>query len=437
MHNRHLVSPRPRALVVAAAALLVWASIAAVASAAPNKKTFSATAGPLVAGHTYAGTDTIVLTLRNTSSSAELGSANISVPAGVVATAVGFSGTGSATLVGSVIQLRNLALTPGQTATATVLAEVECGKNHSAYTWATATKQSNDFNGTGNDLTGTSPSSSFSGTCALVFSKQPKSAEKSPEIITNAIYDPEGERVTVSVVDGSGTQTVTWWSGTITLIKGDDPSAGGAAVLVGGGPTPVSSGSATFEPGIDLSATGYSLVPTASPTAGSASVGTASPGVESANFNIVDDATICEANTGCFAEAGQGQKTSAKVDASATGGAAGDLVILSINDPTVSLNCGGYTETSDEVTFDVTDSTGEGPSNRSKIATMTLLEQFVTKSASKYKVCFDNGVQAPFLLPNCDNQVPVAPCVLSKDINSNKDLVIMIVTLPGDPTAKF
>jgi hypothetical protein len=434
MHNRHLAVPRSRALVVVVAALIVWASIAAVASAAPNKKTFSATAGPLVAGHTYAGTDTIVLTLRNTSSSAELGSANISVPVGVVATSVGFSGTGSATLVGTVIQLRNLALAPGQTATATVSGQVECGKNHTAYTWTTATKQSNDFNGTGNDLTGASPSSSFSGTCALVFSKQPKSAEKTPEKITSATYNPNGDPVTVTVLDGSGTQTVNWWSGTISLITGDDPT-GGSAVLTGNGPNPVSGGSATFAPSIDVSATGYSLRPTASPTAGSLSVGTTSPGAESDNFNIVDDATICAANTGCFAEAGQGQKTSARVDASADG-AAGDLVILAINDPTVDINCNGYTETSDTVLFNVTTSTG-ADSTRSKIATLTLLDEFVTKSASKYRVCFDNGVDDPFLLENCDNQIPVPPCVLSKSINQEKDLVIVVSTPPGDPGLKF
>jgi hypothetical protein len=421
-------------LVIAVAALLAWASIAAVASAAPNKKTFSATAGALVAGHTYAGSDTITVTIRNTSSSAELGSANVTVPAGVVASAVS-SNVGTATIVGTVIQLRNLALTPDQSVNAAVSAQVECGNVNAPYIWTTATKQSNDFNGTGNDLTGTSPSSAFLGSCGLTFTKQPAHAEKAPAVITSKIYDQTGDPVTVTVLDGQGVQTVTWWSGTIALTIGDDPTSG--ASLTGGLSGSPSGGSTTFTPSINLSATGYSLVATATPTAGTPSVGTSGAGFESNSFNIVDDATICDAGLSCFAQAGVGQKTSAKVDASAEGGANGDLVILSINDPAVDEpNCAGYNETSDLVVFDVTNSGGVVSSNRSKITTLTLLEEFVTKSASKYRVCYDDG-SGEELLENCDNRTPVPPCVLSKAINQAKDLVIVVSSPAGDPKLNF
>ena len=176
MLNRHVASSRPRALVVASAALLVWASIAATASAAPNKKTFSASVSPnpLIAGGSYsvAPRAPIQYTLTNTSSSAELGSANVTVPSGVAASAVS-TNAGTALLVGTVIQLRNLSLSPGESATVGVSAQVECASNQAPYRWTTATKQSNDFNGTGNDLAGTSPTSTVSGSCALTFSKQP------------------------------------------------------------------------------------------------------------------------------------------------------------------------------------------------------------------------------------------------------------------------
>ena len=436
MHTRHAASPRPRAMVVAVAALLAWATIAATASAAPSKKTYTASLSPsaLIAGHTYSGpVMAIAYTIRNTSSSAELGSANVTVPVGVVPSAVA-STEGTATLAGSLIQLRNLALSPGESAVASVTARVECGSNHAPYVWTTRTKQSNDFNGTGNDLSGNSPTSSIVGTCGLSFTEQPAHSEKSPAIIRSAIYNPASDPVTVTVLDGVGDQTVTWWSGTVALAIGDDPT-GGATLSGGLSGSPVS-GVVTFTPSINTSATGYSLVATATPTAGSPSAGTTS-GLESVSFNIVDDATICAISVGCSAQAGLGQKTSAKVDASAAGGANGDLVILSINDPAYEVNCGGYQETSDVIFFNVTDSGGVDPSNRSKITTMTLLATFVTKSASKYQVCYDNMVQAPFLLPKCDNQTPVPPCILSKGLNQAKDLIIVVSSPAGDPAMKF
>jgi hypothetical protein len=156
------------------------------------------------------------------------------------------------------------------------------------------------------------------------------------------------------------------------------------------------------------------------------------------SFNIVDDATICAAANGCSSEAGEGQKTKAHVDASANG-ADGDLVILSINDPAFTVNCAGYNETSDVISFDVTDSTGTtGTSNRSKIATLTLLAQYVTKSASKYQVCFDNGAAPEFLLPNCSNPIPNPPCVQSKGIDHDTGNLVIVVSAPaGDPAVKF
>jgi hypothetical protein len=436
MLDRHVASPRPRALVVAVAALLAWASIVASASAAPNKKTFSASVGPnpLVAGASYSvfPRAPIVYTIRNTSTSAELGSANVTVPAGIAASTVTNPTAGTATLVGTLIQLRELSLAPGESSNVLVWAQVECAANHATYRWTTAVKQSNDFNGTGNDLTGTSPTSTVAGTCGLSFTAQPAHSEKAT-IITSEIYKPAGQSVTVTVLDGEGIQTVTWWSGTVALTIGDDPTGG--ATLSGGVSGSPTNGVVTFTPSIDLSATGFSLDATATPTPGSASIGTS--GVESNSFNIVDDATICTALVGCSAEAGFGQKTSAHVQASANG-ADGDLVILTINDPAVEApNCAGYNETSDLVVFNVTDSTGEGDSTRSKITTLTLLEAFVTKSASKYQVCYDDGLQAPYLLPKCDNQTPEPPCWLSREINQAKDLVIVISSPPGDPAVKF
>jgi hypothetical protein len=239
---------------------------------------------------------------------------------------------------------------------------------------------------------------------------------------------------------------VTWWSGSITLSIGDDPSTG-TATLSGTITGSASGGSVTFAPKINLSATGYSLNATAAPTAGSASAGTSTDAVESNNFNIVDDATICAAGNSCSASAGQGQKTLAKVDAAATGGSTGDLVILSIADPTLTLQCGSYVAHSDIVKFDVTTSDGETSSGRAKQATLTLQAQFVTQAASKYDVCYNSPL--PFtdksgnqdvntgLLPTCAKKNPVLPCVVSKVLDKQKNLVIVLSAPPGDPKVNF
>ena len=336
---------------------------------------------------------TILITLTNTSTQAALGSADIGAPAGIRLTSAA-STVGSATLVGdSLVQVRSLGLAPGESTVVSLGAEVECAANQPAYVWAFNVKQANDFNGTpGNNLEQNAPATStIDGTCQVAFSAEPSHAEKAPVAITSVIYDPAGAPVTVRITDATGTDTVAWWSGSISLALGDDPSVG-AAVIGGTITAAVSGGSATFAPTISRSASGYSLLATATPTAGTASVGTSGAAVESASFNIVDDAEICQATSSCSATAGDGGKTKATVTASATNGQAGDLVILSINDPTLSLDCDGYVETSDLIAFDVTTSNGSDPSGRSKTLTMTLAAAEVTKSASKYEVCWFSPV---------------------------------------------
>lgn len=429
---------RPRALVVLVATLLVWTSITSAVAAAAEKS-FSATLPPepLVAGGSYgiAPRDPITLTITNTSNQAQLGSANVTLPDGLALTAVSVVPvTGLATPVGQVIQLRNLNLQPGFSAVVSVSAQVECAANQAPYTWTFLVKQANDFNGSpGNNLTGTNPTSTVFGNCQLEFSKQPAHSEKTPTAITSVIYDPDGAPVTVSVVDDESDQTVSWWSGTVTLTIGDLPVGANPTPLTLGG-SPID-GSIEFAPTIDISATGYSLIATAVATPETPSAGTDTAGLESDNFNIVDDATICGASEGCSATAGKGQKTEVTVDASSNG-AAGDLVILSINDPTVTVNCTGYVETSDVVIFNVTGPDGETPApDRSKLTTLTLAAAFVTKSASKYQVCYDDG-SGPRLIPTCSTKIP-APCVVSKALDRTRRLVIVVSSPPGDPRLRL
>jgi hypothetical protein len=447
MQSARLIRSR-RALVPIVAGVLVWTSIASVAVAAD--KTFSASVAPspLVAGATYGAgarvASPLVVTINNTSTAnTSLGSANITPPPGIVVTG---TTTTNANVVGGIVQVRNMALAPGSSLTVNLAAQVECGANHAAYTWGFAVKQANDFNGVGNDFTQAAPvTSTVAGNCFIDFSSEPAHSEKAPIAITDTIYDPSGGPVTVTVYDALAVDSVGWWSGTIALTLGDDPTAG-LAVLGGTISGSASGGSVEFAPTIDLSGTGYSLIATATPTAGSASVGTSTSGVESANFNIVDDATICAHGNSCFAQASVANKLTAKVDAAATGGEQGDLIIIAINDPTVSFDCAGYTETSDYITYDVTASDGTTPSDRAKQATFTLAAAFVTKSASKYELCYSSD--QPFrtksgatattgLLPACANRNPVAPCIAAKFLDRQKNLVIVVSSPPGDPKGRF
>lgn len=446
-------------VVMLSVSLLVWASMGTTALGAAEKS-FSATLAPepLVAGATYGTVDRagIVLTITNTSTQASLGSANVTVPAGLILTSAAVAPPSAATPSGNQVELRDLDLAPGESAVVTIGARVECGANHASYTWGFLTKQANDFNGTpGNDLVQAAPvTSTIEGICGLTFSAGPASSEKSTAI-TNKVYDPAGAPVTVSIVDAQGTQPVSWWNGSVSLALATHPTAD-TAVLSGTVSGSTTTGSVAFAPQIDTSATGYTLVATAVGAVGTPSAGTTSAGLVSVPFNIVDDATIClNAASTCMVSASgpsrgsQGVKTRATVTASA-GGRSGDLVILSVADPAQEFNCGAYVATTDVIFFNVTlenGTTGTTPlDNRTKTTQMTLLAPYVTKSAAKYEACYK--ADRPFktasgatalvgLLPTCARQNPVAPCVVSRSTTKTKDVILTILSPAGDPGLKF
>jgi hypothetical protein len=434
-----------RALVTIITGAILWTSIATIALAADKTYTASFVSSVFDAGASYgvAPRAALQLKLQNSpTSQVQLGSANVSQPLGVKVTSAAIGAT-PVVVSDGVMQLRNLGLAPGAQVTVSVSAEVECGPNHGSYVWPIAAKQANDFNGTGNDnVQNGSLTNTVTGNCALVFSKQPKAAENSPDEanntvpITNKIYDPSGDAVTVTVKDGAGLQTVAWWSGTITLIMGFDPT-NGSAVLGGDLSGSASGGSVEFAPTISLAASGYSLKATPS-LMDAASTGTLATPVESASFNIVDDAGICtSANSTCSAHS-QGPKTDVLVTAG-TGGAAGDLAILSLNDPTVTApSCGGgYVPTSDLIVFNITTSDGTTASNRPKTVTLTMPAALVTKSASKYQVCFQGENTPAKFLTACANKNPVLPCVLSQALDKDKNLVIVVAAPKNDPKLNF
>jgi hypothetical protein len=88
-------------------------------------------------------------TIKNEASPQQLGSVKISAPAGFMITGASVA-SGTASFTSSSALFINLNLAPSASTTLTVTATVPCGP--STYTWGIAAKQSNDFNGTGNNF---------------------------------------------------------------------------------------------------------------------------------------------------------------------------------------------------------------------------------------------------------------------------------------------
>src|SRR3954454_15456701 len=137
----------------------------------------------------------------------QLGSANLTPPAGFRNVTASTPSQANVPVVAGVIQLRNLALPPGATLVVTVKANISCTSVTST-TWTVQAKQANDFNGVpGNDLTLDTLNSSLSTpvteACSqaqkLRFASQPANASTS-----GAIPGSAGSPVSVQVLDGAG-----------------------------------------------------------------------------------------------------------------------------------------------------------------------------------------------------------------------------------------
>jgi hypothetical protein len=161
-----------------AVAVLAGAGLVAVAAppgyadtsacpAAPDK-CYSTTASPATIPQN--APTSLDLTINNDSTSngnLSIGSVNVTIPAGVTVSSAQVGQT-AVTPVGNVVPLRNLSIAPGSSATLTMTVNAE---NAVSGCWATAAKQSNDFNGTGNNFTqhgGCSPITAVSVKCQSI-----------------------------------------------------------------------------------------------------------------------------------------------------------------------------------------------------------------------------------------------------------------------------
>ena len=372
----------------------------------------------------------------------QLGSANLTLPAGFTLIAGSVTPATAGPVVGGVLQLRNFVVQPGRSRTVTVDANVPCVAVDAA--WRVAAKQSNDFNGTGNDLTlvgatgspTTLPPTSVAGACAsaLQFVTQPGDAAAG----TDPLNGPFIPGVSVKVVDGAG-NPVTEVPVTLSLPPGTGASLGGTTT-VDTDPT----GVAAFRNIMIATPGSYRLI-------------ASSPGLASVTSDLftVDQVNIPCPTTGCSATAQAGQ-SAVKIDVLAGGQATGVLRLSYGLDGGTPIDCtnpdgSDYVElTHDEVTFDVT-------GDRAKVATYRIDKAAVAKvpnnGATFLQLCFGSPQKFPDrtggfaadkgtfdwnrngvidqlephlfvgLLPDCPAK-PTTPCVSKRQKNQAGDGII-------------
>src|SRR5215471_7073506 len=118
-----------------------------VSCAPPSGKCFAVTVSP--SSSTAGANTSFAFVVTNEASTQQLGSVQISAPAGFAITGAS-AASGTASFTSSSALFQNLSLAPSSTATLTVSAAVPCGSG--SYQWGIEAKQSNDFNGAGNDI---------------------------------------------------------------------------------------------------------------------------------------------------------------------------------------------------------------------------------------------------------------------------------------------
>jgi len=330
----------------------------------------------------------LVATYRNLTGQQQLGSSDLTVPSGLQAIGATVAPRGTATVVGNVIRLRDLAVPAGGSAAVTVtLLASGCGTR--TLLWpAPVTKQANDFNGSpGNDLNLRASASDLrtvvSGGCALRFLTQPADA-RTAQTITGSRFDPAGPPVAVEVVDGGGAR-VTSSSASITLAIGTNPSGG---ALAGTSTMSAVNGVATFANlSIDRAGVGYTLA-------------ASSPGATSAvsdAFAIQQVAISCSEDvdcTGAIPLAGTGGGSSVQVTAIQGAGTDVDTGFLTLSlafgGP---LDCAGYQELAAAQDVTAVDFTGV---NREKQVVTTIDKRVMNATANNGAAFLEKCFGAPY-----------------------------------------
>lgn len=282
---------RQRRMAVLVVLALLTVTLTPTASDAAPKKSFTldvaATDGTGDAGVL------LTLTLTNTSRKQQLGSANVTVP-DVLQVVSAPDDTDPSTP--QVIELRDLDIPPGGARTFEVSANVAGCTTTTAGPFEAEAKQSNRFNGTGNDLRLDVKNSTLtvevSGTCTVAFVNQPGDAERGAEI-TSDDFDPSGAPIVVEIQDAAGNRVAT--SGVTIELSAENGD--GEPVELGGTTSATTvDGVATFDPGPTLSPSAFEYTLIAEADFGATATSTSAT---SNGFDIVDNAVTCPAGEPC------------------------------------------------------------------------------------------------------------------------------------------
>lgn len=387
-------------------------------------------------GSLEAGASTsFAFTVTNEATTQQLGSVQITAPAGFTITGA----PGSASFTSSSALFLNLSLAPSATTTLTVSAAAPCSSG--SYQWGFQAKQSNDFNGSGNDFqldpaSAGNLSGSVTGSCSLAFTSDGEPADTAVNAVITSAVGSQGGPVKVAVLDGSG-QLATGSTAAVTVAIGSNPGSGS---LSGTLTVNASGGVASFSNlSIDEPGDGYTLTAT-------------SPGITPATsdpFDILGSLQPCS-TTSCSVSSLTATTSATVTTTSAI--PVGDFLGVGVGG--VSYTCGGtYQQVSDAVSFDVFDSSGTPLASAQFTVTLEIDKSAVQTSgrtgASQWQVCYAST--QPFmpqpgtsesamiggvtyntgLLPDCSNTQGV-PCVQARHKDNAGDVIVTFLA-SGDP----
>ena len=282
------------------------------------------------------------------------------------------------------VEVMDASIARNKTYTIRISAKTPCSEGGKTYAWTTDVRQSNDFNGTNNQIPAVSPDPTPATTsvygCSMAFSTQPANAA-SGAVITNTAFDPAGPKVAVTVITHSGV-AAKWFAGTITV-------ASQPASTVSGG-----SANVTFDAGTGVSpAATFSSLSIAENGTYTLKASTAEPGVTSPSgpsssfviggYNCAVDGQACTSGLITGSNGNSAVVTVEDTTNEITGTLRAELTLDT-------LDCAGFDyEYGDTLVFDITSTSDLA--GYSKTVVMNKPTEWGTDSADfwKYQTCFE------------------------------------------------